>query len=146
MQSWTEVFVWSSAEVPVWIPHSEGNTGQLKTQVVCLCVCVCVCVCVCACISVRKLISAVSTLPWNNSPQEQDQSKAPWGRRVQQWVLSKAPWGRRVQQWVLSKAPWGRRVQQWDKCWKREAIIEFVNGIWTVIDTHKLTMNILHVH
>ena len=37
----TEVFVWSSEDVCLWIPHSEGNTGQLKTQIVCVSLCIC---------------------------------------------------------------------------------------------------------
>lgn len=34
----SEVFVWSCEGVYVWIPHSEGNTGQFKTLSVCVCV------------------------------------------------------------------------------------------------------------
>lgn len=34
--AWTEAVIWSSEEVCVWIPQSEGKPGQLKTQVVCV--------------------------------------------------------------------------------------------------------------
>ena len=78
----TEVFVWSSEDVCLWIPHSEGNTGQFKTQIVCVSVCISVC----------KLICLYSQL---------EQSKALQGSRRQQQpskVLSKGP-DRSVQSW-----------------------------------------------
>ncbi|KAG7271813.1 hypothetical protein CRUP_017059 [Coryphaenoides rupestris] len=64
---------------------------------------------------VHKLISDVSTLPWNNSQLEQVLFRGQRGNRLLQWVIrSKAPWGNRLLQWVVrSKAPWGNRLLQW---------------------------------
>lgn len=41
--TWTDVLIRSAQEVYLWIPRSEGNTGQLKTQAVCLQMFVCEC-------------------------------------------------------------------------------------------------------
>ncbi len=95
----------------VWIPPSEGNTGQLKTQVVCICVCECVC-----------LHVSTQTNEWCLYTATERQLTE---------ELIKGPQGNKLQQLVGSKPP--------------SAAGDPAQGpIFTVIDTHKLTMNIFH--